>query len=415
MAQIINTNIASLNAQRNLTTSQNSLNTSLQRLSSGLRINSAKDDAAGLAIATRMSSQIRGLTQASRNASDGISLAQTAEGALGEVSANLLRMRELAVQSANGTNSTSDRAALQSEVDQLKNEIDRVANQTSFNGTKLLDGSTNGFSFQVGADANQTIAITSLGDSRADKLGSSTYATFSGDVIDLTGGGTAPDLSALEGDVANTSLAVGGFELNGVTITGSDMSVGDNAAVTQAEYKSYMSKTVDAINAKSSESGVSAELVYDSTTGEASINLFSTEDIEFTAGTANLGTLIGIDGATGTGGAANGEAIANVGFESIDITSIAGANKALTMLDGAINAVNTMRGDLGAVQNRFESTISNLATSTENLSAARSRIQDADYAIETANLSRTQILQQAGTAMLAQAKALPQNVLSLLQ
>lgn len=414
MAQIINTNIASLNAQRNLTTSQNSLNTSLQRLSSGLRINSAKDDAAGLAIATRMSSQIRGLTQASRNASDGISLSQTAEGALGEVSSNLLRMRELSVQAANGTNSASDRAALQSEVDQLKNEINRVANQTSFNGTKLLDGSTNGFSFQVGADANQTIAITSLGDSRSDKLGSSTYATFSGTSIDLTGGGTAPDLSALKGADAAKSLAVGGFDLNGITITGSDMSVGSNAAVTQAEYKSYMSKTVDAINAKSSESGVSAELAYDSTNGTASINLFSTKDIVFTAGAANDGTLIGIDGADKSD-AAHGLATASTGFDSIDVTSIAGANKALTMLDGAINAVNSMRGDLGAVQNRFESTISNLSTSTENLSAARSRIQDADYAVETANLSRTQILQQAGTAMLAQAKALPQNVLSLLQ
>lgn len=410
MAQIINTNIASLNAQRNLTTSQNSLNTSLQRLSSGLRINSAKDDAAGLAIATRMSSQIRGLTQASRNASDGISLAQTAEGALGEISSNLLRMRELSVQAANGTNSASDRASLQSEVDQLKNEIQRVANQTSFNGTKLLDGSTSGFSFQVGADANQTIAITSLGDSRADKLGTSTYATFSG-----TSQAVTPDMSALDGSTAGKSLIVGDFKLNGVTITGSDMSVGDNTAVTAQEYKMYMSKTVDAINAKASESGVSAELVYDASTSKAAINLFSTKNIDFDVGTANTGTLIGIAGATGTGGAANGEAIANVGFESIDITSIAGANKALTMLDGAINAVNTMRGDLGAVQNRFESTISNLATSTENISAARSRIQDADYAVETANLSRTQILQQAGTAMLAQAKALPQNVLSLLQ
>lgn len=352
------------------------------------------------------------MTQASRNASDGISLAQTAEGALGEVSTNLQRMRELSVQAANGTNSASDRAALQSEVDQLKNEINRVANQTTFNGTKLLDGSTNGFSFQVGADANQTIAITSLGDSRADKLGTSTYATFSGAAVNLT---AVPDLSALDGAVAAKSLAVGGFDLNGITITGSDMSVGDSAAVTQAEYKSYMSKTVDAINAKASESGVSAELVYDSTTGEGSINLFSADDIVFTAGAANDGTLIGIDGATGTGGAANGESLASVGFDDINITSIAGANKSMTMLDGAINAINTMRGDLGAVQNRFESTISNLATTTENLTAARSRIQDADYAIETANLSRTQILQQAGTAMLAQAKALPQNVLSLLQ
>ncbi len=410
MPQVINTNVSSLTAQRNLNTSQSSLATSLQRLSSGLRINSAKDDAAGLAISTRMTSQVRGLNQASRNASDGISLAQTAEGALGTIGENLQRMRELSVQAANGTLSTTDRDALQSEISQLKNEIDRVANQTSFNSTKLLDGSTNGFTFQVGADANQTIAISSLGDSRVDKLGESTYATFDGDAITLAAG----DLSAVEGSATGTTVKIGGFELNGITIAETEMTVGDNTAVTASEYKSYMSKTVDAINAKSSESGVTAELVYDATAGEAKISLFSTKDIEFTAGTDNDGTLIGIDGADGAA-AATGQAVASVGFEDIDVTSIAGANKALTMLDGAIAAVNTMRADLGAVQNRFESTITNLSTTSENVSAARSRIQDADFASETANLTRAQILQQAGTAMLAQANSLPQNVLSLLR
>lgn len=424
MAQVINTNIASLNAQRNLTTSQNSLNTSLQRLSSGLRINSAKDDAAGMAIATRMSSQIRGLTQASRNASDGISLAQTAEGALGEVSNNLLRMRELSVQAANGTNSDSDRTALQAEISQLKSEINRVANQTSFNGTALLDGSSGGFTFQVGADANQTIAINSLSSTKSTDLGTSTYASADGSAIAKPATPSTTDLSTSKGADAAKSLAVGGFKINGFEISGTDMTVADNTKVTAQEYLQYMNKTVDAINVQSSNTGVTAQLSVNSTSGAMTISLFGTPTDNNTSGNivvaagsmalTTTATAVGIDGVDGTA-AAKGQAQGAVGFDSIDVSTVKGANKALTMLDGAINAVNTMRGDLGAVQNRFESTISNLATSTENISAARSRIQDADYAVETANLSRTQILQQAGTAMLAQAKALPQNVLSLLQ
>lgn len=424
MAQVINTNIASLNAQRNLTTSQNSLNTSLQRLSSGLRINSAKDDAAGMAIATRMSSQIRGLTQASRNASDGISLAQTAEGALGEVSNNLLRMRELSVQAANGTNSDSDRTALQAEISQLKSEINRVANQTSFNGTALLDGSSGGFTFQVGADANQTIAINSLSSTKSTDLGTSTYASADGTAITKPASPSTTSLATSVGATTGKSLAVGGFKINGFEISGTDMAVADNTKVTAQEYLQYMNKTVDAINVQSSNSGVTAQLSVNSSNGEMKISLFGTPtddnasgNIVVAAGSkalATTATAVGINAIDGTT-AALGLAQGGVGFDSIDVSTVKGANKALTMLDGAIDAVNTMRGDLGAVQNRFESTISNLATSTENISAARSRIQDADYAVETANLSRTQILQQAGTAMLAQAKALPQNVLSLLQ
>lgn len=424
MAQIINTNIASLNAQRNLNTSQNSLNTSLQRLSSGLRINSAKDDAAGMAIATRMSSQIRGLTQATRNASDGISLAQTAEGALGQVAENLQRMRELSVQAANGSNSDSDRTALQAEIGQLRNEIDRVANQTSFNGTKLLDGASGGFSFQVGADANQTIAISSLSSTKSTDLGASTYASADGTAIAKPATPSVTTLATSVGATTTTSLAVGGFKINGIEISGTDMKVADNTKVTAQEYLQYMNKSVDAINVQSSSTGVTAQLSVDSTSGAMTVSLFGTPteanptgNVVVAAGSKALNTTaaaIGVDVIDGST-AAKGLAQASVGFDDIDVSTISGANKALTMLDGAINAVNTMRGDLGAVQNRFESTISNLATSTENLSAARSRIQDADYAVETANLSRTQILQQAGTAMLAQAKALPQNVLSLLQ
>lgn len=275
MPQVINTNIASLNAQRNLNVSQNSLSTALQRLSSGLRINSAKDDAAGLAISERMTSQIRGMNQAARNANDGISLAQTAEGALVEIGNNLQRIRELAVQSANATNSEDDRDALQKEVTQLIDEIQRVGEQTSFNGTKLLDGNFTSQIFQVGANKDETIEFTDIADTTASGLG-----------------------------------------VDGVDISGTD---GTNAA------------------------------------------------------------------------------------------------DAIETIDDALKLVNSTRADLGAIQNRFSSAIANLQTSSENLSASRSRIQDADFAAETAALTRSQILQQAGVAMLSQANALPNNVLSLLR
>ncbi|MBS0542193.1 MAG: flagellin [Proteobacteria bacterium] len=419
MAQTINTNVASLNAQRNLNASQSSLATSMQRLSSGLRINSAKDDAAGLAISERMTSQIRGLNQATRNANDGISLAQTAEGALGQIGDNLQRMRELSVQAANGTLSADDRKGVQAEIDQLKSEINRVANQTSFNGTKLLDGSNGGFTFQVGAQANETISINSLTSTKSDALGTSTYAEADGTQITATG---TDDLSAAKGADATKSLKVGGFNINGKEITGADFAVADNTKVTAAEYKEYMTKTVDAINAKSSETGASARLDVDSA-GKMTIKLFgvpngtnTSGDIKVSAGTTGAldGTEVGlkvVDGST----AAKGKAGSQTGFDLIDVTSIAGANKGLTMIDGAIKAVNSMRANLGAVQNRFASTISNLQTTSENISSSRGRIMDADFAQETANMSRGQILQQAGTAMLAQANSLPQNVLSLLR
>jgi flagellin len=415
---VINTNTASLNAQRNLNSSASGLATSLQRLSSGLRINSAKDDAAGLAISQRMTSQINGLNQAARNANDGISLSQTAEGALGSIGDSLQRMRDLSVQAANGTLSDSDRKGVQSEINQLKSEVNRVASQTSFNGTKLLDGSSGGFTFQVGADANQTISITSLSDTHSTALGTSKYAEASGTTISPTG---ADDLSAVAGSTTGKSLKVGDFSINGIAITGSDLAVGDNTAVTKAEYKEYLSKTVDAINAKSSETGATAQLSTDASTGDMTIKMFgvesslnSTGDIAFSAGTNNDGTLIGLDVVDGTT-QATGQATTTDGFDSIDVSTVSGANKGMVMLDAALNAVNSMRADLGAVQNRFSATVSNLQTTTENLSASRSRIQDTDFAAETANLTRGQILQQAGTAMLAQANSLPNGVLSLLR
>jgi len=417
MASVINTNITSLNAQRNLSSSQASLTTSIQRLSSGLRINSAKDDAAGMAISTRMTSQINGLNQASRNANDGISLAQTAEGAIGQMSDNLQRMRELSVQSANGTLSTDDRKGVQSEIDQLKSEINRVANQTSFNGTKLLDGTSGGFSFQVGADANQTIAINSLTDTRSTALGTSTTASAAG-TVKAYSPTTGTNMTTAAGADANKSLAIGGFSVNGVAVAGADMAVTSNAAVTDTEYKEYMSKTVEAINVKSSESGVTASLKIDSSGMQISLSGVKSAksadgSIAVTGGTV-AATATGIVGITGAA-AISGKSETTTGFDKVDVTSVAGANKGIAMIDGAINALNTMRADLGAVQNRFTSTVTNLQTTSENLSASRSRIQDADFASETASMTRGQILQQAGTAMLAQANSLPNGVLSLLR
>lgn len=417
MASVINSNIASLNAQRNLASSQTSLNNSIQRLSSGLRINSAKDDAAGLAISSRMTSQINGLNQAARNANDGISLAQTAESALGQIGDNLQRMRDLSVQAANGSLSDDDRKGVQKEINQLKSEIDRVGNQTSFNGTKLLDGSHGGFTFQVGADANQTIAVDSLTDTRSAALGTAKYAEASGTAVTLTGAGAAT-FNATEKDAATKTLTAGGFKINGIEMGTSKLSVGDVDAVSSTEYKEFMSKTVDLINAKSSESGVTASLDT-STAGTATIKLFGTDNIAITAGSggatftgaaAGLGTTI-----DGTTSAATGKAQDTTGFDDIDVSTIAGANKGLVMLDGALKAVNNMRADLGAVQNRFSSTVTNLQATAENLTASRSRIQDTDFAAETASMTRGQILQQAGTAMLAQANSLPNGVLSLLR
>ena len=508
MASTINTNIASLTAQRNLGMSQASLQTSMQRLSSGLRINSAKDDAAGLAISDRMTSQIRGLNQASRNANDGISLSQVAEGAMGSISSNLQRIRELAVQSANGTNSSSDRAALQQEVAQLKSEIARVAGQTEFNGLKLLDGSFTTQMFQVGANANQTIGV-SVASALATDMGNNKVTTSLTTPTIATPQFSLGPLST----AANVTTAVNGFATQTLTIAGNgavkatDPAVGTLAAAS--------AKTIaTAANAFTSETGVTAvptnkatisgvlqpgsvqfELMganaipitisatvssitdlsgiaqaINSQTGSTSItatadksgNLVLTnttgDDIRVGnlsgAGAGLTGAnILGVDNTTpgaGTQFAATGAgAVATIGgsvaFNSsngfttssdaygtlikdaassgsllsavanVDISTSAGATDALLTIDAALSTVSGNRAQLGAVQNRFLTTIENLNTTSENLSASRSRIQDADFAMETANLSRTQILQQAGTAMVAQANQLPQGVLALLR
>ncbi len=382
MALSINTNVASLNAQRNVAKSQDGLTTSMQRLSTGLRINSAKDDSAGLAISERMSSQIRGLNQAARNANDGISLAQTAEGALTEVGSNLQRIRELAVQASNGTNTQADRDALDSEVTQLKSEIQRVAQQTNFNGTKLLDGSFAGVAFQVGANAGETITVTSIANAQTSSLGG-TVTRYS----------SAISASALTG--FGTAIAAGG-----VTINGTD--IGAIASAGNAQERA--GQLTEAINRVSSTTGVGAS--YDAVSGQVTLTSGAAVTV---AGTTNSATAAGwANGSVGT-------STSTTGIASLSVSSFTNAQQTIAGIDSALKEVNTARGNLGAIQNRFSSTVANLQTTSENLSASRGRIQDTDFASETANLSKSQILQQAGTAMLSQANSLPQNVLSLLR
>jgi len=613
MAQIINTNIASLNAQRNLTRSQSQLNVSLQRLSSGLRINSAKDDAAGLAISERFTTQIRGLNQAARNANDGISLAQTAEGALGEASNALQRIRELAIQSANSTNSVSDRTALNSEAAQLLSEIQRNAQTTSFNGQKILDGSFSTAQFQVGAEANQTISfgITGattnlLGAYQTTSAAAVTTTAFDGTAAAFSINGVAVAASASTGSAGVTSgsaaakvtavnsvtsqtgvtatatntlagiAPIAGIGLSNGDLVINGVAVGSIASASTAAVQGQNAAT--AINAVSNQTGVTA--TRNSSTGALTLTAADGRDITISSGNAgttqivtNIFNAVGLDASTGanptgsntqtstvssnfrtgTGTATTGEVLAGdtivvdgityefnlvgaastsnvevaiaadaantvvagalrdavnaqrtagnttvsaaaagavvtftnalVGAESIgavdgidtdsgiahsaetagtdavgttgvvnggtltlssdknftftgtalaaaglgsastaltqldsvDISTVGGANSAISVLDGALAQISTIRADLGAIQNRFESTIANLTATSENLSSARSRVQDADFASETAALTRAQILQQAGVAILSQANALPQLVLSLLQ
>nr|ABC87263.1 flagellin [Xanthomonas campestris pv. campestris] len=399
MAQVINTNVMSLNAQRNLNTSSASMQTSIQRLSSGLRINSAKDDAAGLAISERFTTQIRGLDVASRNANDGISLAQTAEGAMVEIGSNLQRIRELSVQSSNATNSASDRDALNSEVKQLTAEIDRVANQTNFNGTKLLNGDFSGALFQVGADAGQTIGINSIVDANVDSLGKANFAAA------VSGAGVTGTATA-SGSVTGISLSFNDSTGSAKSVTIADVKVG--AGDTAADVNK---KVAAAINDKLDQTGMYASIKADGTMQIESLKA-GQDFTSLSAGTSNAAGITVGAGLT-TASAASGSTASTL--SSLDISTFSGSQKALEIVDKALTAVNSSRADMGAVQNRFTSTIANLSATSENLSASRSRIRDTDYAKETAELTRTQILQQAGTAMLAQAKSVPQNVLSLLQ
>ncbi len=379
----INTNIISLMAENNLSTTQSSLGTSMQRLSSGLRINSAKDDAAGLAITDQMTAQINGLDQAGRNANDGISLAQTADGALQSITNNLQTIRQLAVQSANATNSATDRADLQTEAASLLQEIDRVANTTQFNNVKLLDGSFTGATFQVGANANDTITVASLTDANTAALSSVTAAN--GQSSAVTG------ISSLG--------AVGAGKL---LINGTDVGASIGAAGTSQQ---RVSQVVDAINNYATTTGVNA--AYDSSTGH--IVLSSGSTIAVTG--SDDGTATGFNVSAGDGSAT---ASTTTGLTGLSLNSFSGATLAIQQIDSALQQIDTARANLGAVENRFSSVVSNNSSMENNLSSSRSQIQDTDFAKETANMTRAQILQQAGVAMLAQANQVPQTVLKLL-
>ena len=395
----INTNVISMTAQRNLGTTSSSLATSMQRLSSGLRVNSAKDDAAGLAISERMNAQVRGLSVAARNANDGISLAQTAEGALGKVGDMLQRMRELAVQSANASNNASDRTALQAEVTQLRSEIDRVAKTTSFNGTRLLDGTFANATFQVGANAGESISVQSTADVRAESIGSATFLTTTG-MAWATGTATAA------GTI--TGMSVTGPRGNIIPVGDVDVAVGDTAA-------QVTKKMEAAFNAATSETGLIARAVANST----QMSFDSVTDwVDSSGAAAGFNINAGTSSAAGltTAGLNGGPAGSWVQrLEDLDVTTVVGAGQAITLADKALTTINSARADLGALQSRFENAVANIQITGENISAARGRIVDADFAKETSNLSRAQILQQAGTAMVAQANQAQQGVLSLLR
>lgn len=385
MAQI-NTNTISLNAQRNLSFTQNALATSIQRLSSGLRVNSAKDDAAGLSIAERMNAQARGMTVAIRNANDGISLAQTAEGALGKVGDLLQRMRELAVQSSNATNKGDDRDALDKEVQELKAEIGRMAETTAFNGTKLLDGSFLNESFQVGAnnDASDRIEIAAIVNAKLDELGDGASAR------------TVYEISSAATPNATKAIGAGDFKINGTAI--------DALPANAANPGQYARDLADRINDKTSETGVSAKI--DEDTGKLLLS------------SSHAFTVTDAQEALGNGAAAQNATVAvnpNTALDVIDVTTADNARDAIDTIDRAMQSINTARADMGALQSRFEAVIGTLQISVENITAARGRIMDTDFAAETASLSRAQVLQQAGMAMLSQANAVPQNVLTLLR
>jgi flagellin len=482
MSSVINTNVASLNAQRNLSASQTSLNTSIQRLSSGLRINSAKDDAAGLAISDRMNSQIRGMNQATRNANDGVSMAQTAEGALASSGDMLQRIRELAVQSSNSSNSASDRKALQTEVSQLTSELNRIASTTEFNGTKLLDGSMGTANFQVGANANQLISMTGanfstsvygnnttttngLIDSGSSITGGVGAMVINGSqgtaTIDISAGSTAKDAAAAinnksadSGVTATATTSVGFQGTAGVAYTlalgsdntGADINVAFKIGSGSGTADDYAA-AISAFNAQSAKTGVTAS--YDADAKGLKLTNASGNDIKLTEldtaadgkiaaydGTGAAGTFAAVSTTVGTPSIAKGtitldssESFSTTdtsGFglaasstlkkvSDIDVGSFANAQQAIKIADAALAKVNDQRAQLGALQSRFSSAISNLQSSTENLSASRSRIVDTDFASETANMTRGQILQQAGTSMLAQANSLPNGVLSLLR
>ena len=491
---VINTNVSAIAAQNSLRTTGLNQSTAMERLSSGIRINSAKDDAAGLAISTRMTANIRGLAAAIRNANDGISLTQTAEGSLASISDNLQRIRELAVQSANSTNYSTDRAALNAEAAQLVSEIDRVASNSTFNGIKLLDGSYQDQSLQVGAgnEANDRISV-SIASAKSSSLGVGGGSSYNTSITSAAVGATA----MLSGGLSINGFVVGASNTDGVSSTGSDASgiavaaainaVSGQSAVVATVQKTQLAGTTvadgaqaalasgavlingvnigaieaaaspvargaqmtAAINAKSGQTGVVA--TFSTTTGAVNLSALDGRNIAITAttGTTQTGTgltftegadvttitrstvklassnaagitIAGITAASLTAsgltaGYSASTATAGAGVSTIDLSTAAGSQTALSTLDKAINSITDSRASMGAYQNRLTASVANLENSSMNLQASRSRILDTDYAKETTNLAKAQIIQQAATAMLAQANQSAQSVLALLK
>jgi len=425
---VINTNITALISQQNLVKSQNSLQTSMQRLSSGLRINSAKDDAAGQAIANRMTAQIKGLTQAQRNANDGISVAQTAEGALNKVNDNLQRIRELTVQAQNGTNSGDDLKSIQEEISLRLEEIDRISRETSFNGVRVLASNQN-LDIQVGANDGEKISLN-LKEITSSTLGLAGFSV-SKNALNVSEAITMVNVDDTPVDVNLSAVASSlGVDANTLTLHNVQDSTGAATAyyVVKSGNDYYAASVNDATGAVAlnvadvdftdSDNGVTAAVTL--------ANQFVKVGAAANGAVTAYVTIQGKNFAVGAGALANGGATATDFDNTATDFALSGATPTaeftgaatvnpLSILDNALNTVDSLRSQLGAAQNRFEAAIDNLATTTTNLSAARSRIEDADYAVEVSNMTRAQILQQAGTSVLAQANQVPQTVLSLLR
>lgn len=374
MAINVNTNVSAMTAQRYLNNATNDLNSSMERLSSGLKINSAKDDAAGLQISNRLTSQTRGLDVAVRNANDGISMAQTAEGAMNETTNILQRMRDLSLQSSNGSNTSADRGAIQEEVVALNDELNRIAETTSFGGSRLLNGQFGTKSFQIGSDSGEAVMLT-LNNMRSDttEMGGSTY-------------------SATEGKDSSWKVSAENSELtmNFVDKDGKEQNISINAKTGDdiEEVATYINGQSNAINA--------------SVTGEGKLQVFASADASDIKFGGSLSSELGM-----------GNKVADT-VKSIDVTTVGGSQKAVAILDSAMQYVDSNRADLGAFQNRFGHAISNLENINENVNASNSQIKDVDFAKETTAMTKAQILQQASSSILAQAKQAPNAALGLL-
>ena len=375
----VNTNVSAMTAQRYLNKASNELNTSMERLSSGNRINSAKDDAAGLQISNRLTAQSRGLDVAMRNANDGISIAQTAEGAMNESTSILQRMRDLSLQSANGTNSTSERKALNEEVTALQDELNRIAETTSFGGRKLLNGSFGEASFRIGASSGEAI-IMGLTSIRADdnRMGGMSYLSEQGKDKNWGVPDNARDLK---------------FEFTGKDGEPVSLNINAKAGDDIEELATYINGQTDIFKASVDQDGKLQIFV-------AQPQL--AEDLSISGGLASQLGLSTDNGKYTT-------------VQDIDVTTVGGSQNAVGIIDAALKYVDSQRADLGAKQNRLSHSISNLANIQENVESSKSRIKDTDFAKETTQLTKAQILQQAGTSILAQAKQLPNSAISLLQ